>query len=101
LVEVDDRLDGDLDVGAAAPVADLVGGQDPVAGLFDVPTQVVTGLGQVGSEDGVCGQVGVEDDLRDRPAGPRSRLGVVEPERELVAGEVTERGRTTPVDRVC
>ena len=97
LVQVDDGLDDDAHVGASAPGPELVCGEDPVAGLFDVPAQTLAPAREVGAEDRVGGQVGVQHDLghglrRRGLAAFAIRSLVVEPERELVAGQVTPRG---------
>jgi len=88
-VEVDDRLDGDLRPGLAAPRLDLVEQNQQLALLEPSGRPEHRGLAVGGR-----GEVGVEHDLTgDGQAVPVARIRValgVEVERSLGAGEVTE-----------
>ena len=109
LGEVDDGFDGDLQVGAADPVADGLGA-DGSAGVLHPPD--LGAPGACGAADGGLGQVNVEDDVPAhglpgcRGAGLLCRLlgrlvgglvgGVVEG--EVAAGDVAEGGGAALVE---
>ncbi len=84
LPQVDHLVHDDLDVGAAAPGADLLHGQQPLPGLLDPGAQhlvrAVSGV-VVDVGDRVGGQVGVQHDLGHRLRAARLRFSQTRPPR--------------------